>query len=118
MDAQKTAITAAEAALSKKAIDIEIIDVSTKVDYAQYLVLCSARVERQVRAIADEIEIRLKKKKVRPLGTEGMQSGSWVLMDYGDVVIHVFHEDAREYYDLDSLWMDAERLSIPPEPEE
>lgn len=111
-DGAKVALQVAEAALDKKALQIEIIDVRGKVDYADYVVVMSGRSDRQVGAIARGIEETMKKGGTRCSSVEGVQHGNWVLMDFGDVVVHVFHEDMRGYYDLESLWMDAARVDF------
>ncbi len=110
-----TALAVARAALEKKAANLEIIDLVGKADYADYLVLMSANSDRHVRAIADEIQDELRKQKVRPLSVEGLTSGTWVLLDYGDVVVHVFQESSRALYDIDGLWLDAARVPVPAE---
>ncbi len=111
--AQDVALAVAEAGLDKKAQGVEIIDVRGKVDYADFVVVMSGRSDRQVQAIARGVEQRLAERGLaRCLGVEGMARGQWVLMDFGDVVVHVFHEDARGYYDLESLWLDAARLAV------
>jgi ribosome-associated protein len=102
----------AEIGLEFKALNIEIIDVRGKVDYSDYVVVMSGRSDRQVNALGRNIEEELlKKHKARCLGVEGMPSGTWLLMDYGDVVVHIFHEDTRGYYDLETLWIDAARVA-------
>jgi len=108
--ARKAALAIAEAGLEKKALNIEIIDVRGKVDYSDYVIVMSGRSDRQVAAIARGVEEATKKVGLRCNGVEGMPVASWVLMDFGDVVVHVFHEDARGYYDLESLWIDAARV--------
>lgn len=110
-----TALAVARAALEKKAANIEIIDLVGKADYADYLVLMSGGSDRHVRALADEIQDQLRKNNVRPLSVEGLSAGSWVLLDYGDVVVHVFQEATRAVYDLDGLWLDAARVPVPDE---
>ncbi len=111
--ARDVALAVAEAGLDKKAQGVEIIDVRGKVDYADFVVVMSGRSDRQVQAIARGVEQRLAERGLaRCLGVEGMARGQWVLMDFGDVVVHVFHEDARGYYDLESLWLDAARLAV------
>ncbi len=111
--ARAAAIAVAEAGLEKKALAVEIIDVRGKVDYADYVVVMSGRSDRQVNAIARGIEEHLKKKlDVRAIGVEGLPQGTWVLMDFGDVIVHVFHEDTRGYYDVESLWIDAARVEV------
>lgn len=110
---RSTALAVAEVALDKKALNIEIIDVRGKVDYADYVVLMSGRSDRQVSALARSIEEELKRKeKIRCSGIEGLGQGSWVLMDFNDVIVHIFHEDMRGYYDLESLWNDAGRVDV------
>jgi ribosome-associated protein len=112
LNEKNLALSIARIALDKQARGIEIIDVSDKVDYADYVMVCSGRSERQARAIAEEIEVELKKKGVMPLGVEGAQQGRWILLDSGSVVVHVLQEDARDYYDIEGLWLDAERLPV------
>jgi len=112
-DARDLAVTIAVAAIEKKAVGIEILDVAGRVDYADFLVLMSGRSDRQVGALAQGIEEAVKKKGKRALSVEGMPHASWVLMDFGDVVVHVFQEDARNLYDIEGLWMDARRLPVP-----
>ena len=117
VEARKIAIAVASAGLDKKASAIEIIDVSGKVDYAELLVLMSGRSDRHVGAIAKGVQEELNKKlKLHPLSVEGMTAGSWVLLDFNDVVVHVFQQEARLYYDLEGLWLDASRLSVPAPP--
>jgi ribosome-associated protein len=111
-DGRKLALLIAEAGLDKKALQAEIIDVRGKVDYADYVVIMSGRSDRQVNAIARGIEEKAKESGYRCLGVEGLPSGSWVLMDFSDVIVHIFHEDTRGYYDLESLWIDAARVSV------
>lgn len=111
--AKRVALAIAEAGLDKKAVNVEIIDVLGKVDYADYLVVMSGRSDRQVAALARGIEEDVEAKtKTKCLGVEGASQGRWVLMDFGDVVVHIFHEDVRGYYDIESLWMDAARVPV------
>ena len=111
--AREQAIEIAIAALEKKAVGLEILDVAGKVDYADFLVIMTGRSDRQVAALAQGIEEALRKKGTRPLAIEGMPHASWVLMDFGDVVVHVFQDDARSLYDIEGLWMDARRIPVP-----
>lgn len=107
------ALRIAEAALDKKARRIEIIDVRGKVDYTDYVVVMSGRSDRQVAAIARGIEEDLKRKYgARCAGVEGLPQANWVLLDFGDVVVHIFHQDTRGYYDLEALWLDADRVEF------
>jgi ribosome-associated protein len=112
-DAQRIAISAAEAGLDKKAGAVEIIDVIGKVDYADYLVLMTGQSDRHVAAIAEAVDAALSKKGFDAISVEGMPSGNWVLIDFVDVVVHVFQESTRSLYDLDGLWMDARRVPVP-----
>jgi ribosome-associated protein len=111
--ARTLAVAIAEIGLEHKALNVEIIDVRGKVDYSDYVVVMSGRSDRQVNALGRHIEDELKQKhKTRCLGVEGMPSGTWLLMDFSDVVVHIFHEDTRGYYDLETLWMDAARVAM------
>jgi ribosome-associated protein len=109
---RKLAIEIAAAAIEKKAVGLEVLDVAGRVDYADFLVLMSGRSDRQVSALADGIEEALRTKGRRPLNVEGKPTGRWVLMDYGDVIVHVFLEDVRPSYDLEGLWEDARRVPL------
>ncbi len=114
---KRIALAIAEAALEKKAVNVTIIDVYGKVDYADYLVVMSGRSDRQVSALARGIAEDVQKATgERCEGIEGATEGSWVLMDFGDVVVHIFHDDVRGYYDLESLWIDAGRVPVPGQP--
>ena len=112
-DAQRMAIAAANAALDKKASDVEIIDVTGKVDYADYLVLLTGQSDRHVASIADAVDHGLSKLGFNAISVEGLPRGEWVLIDFVDVVVHVFQEQTRSLYDLDGLWMDAKRIRVP-----
>lgn len=108
------ALVIADTALDKQALATEIIDVTGKVDYTSYIVICSGRTSRQVEAIATSVEAALTRRDVHPLGVEGREANQWVLMDYGDVIVHVFEDNARGFYDLEGLWIDADRVSLRP----
>ena len=111
--ARERAVMAASAGLEKKAQGIEIVDVSGKVDYADFLVLMTGSSDRHVASIVQSVEDAAKKSKSRPLAVEGMPTAEWVLVDLGDVVVHVFQEGSRSLYDIDGLWMDATRVPLP-----
>ena len=99
--------------LDKKALAIRVIDLTDVVDYCDRLVICSAGASRQVAAIADHIHGVLKKDIKRlPSGVEGRSNEQWVVMDYGDVMVHVFSHDARAYYAFDDLWLEAKSFTI------
>ncbi len=101
-----------QAALGRKALNVVVLDVRGLSSVADFFIICSGRSNRQVSAIADFIQMDLKGKGIRPLSVEGKKEGHWVLLDYGHVVLHVFFEPLREFYDLESLWIDARRLNI------
>ncbi len=115
-EAQRMALAAAAAALDKKAMGVEIIDLAGKVDYADYLVLTTGHADRHVAAIADAVDEALGKLGWHAISIEGLPRGQWVLLDFVDVVVHVFLADTRALYDLDGLWMDANRVSVPAQP--
>ena len=104
--------TATEAAIEKKSFNLVALEVTELTSYADNFLLCSASSERQVGAIADEVERRAKESGRRPLHKEGASRSEWVLLDYGDVVVHIFTEEKRSYYALDGLWGDAPGLDI------
>ena len=99
-----------KAVLGKKAIDLVALDVRKLSSIADVFIICSGRSNRQVSAIAEHIQVDLKKHGIKPLSVEGKKEGHWVLLDYGHVIIHVFYEPVRSFYDLESLWIDAERI--------
>lgn len=99
--------------LEKKANDVLILHVAKLTSVADYLVLCSGESERQVRAIADHIDSELSGQRVPPLSIEGAMTAQWILMDFGDVVVHVFRTDIRDHYGLEKLWSDARRVRLP-----
>jgi ribosome-associated protein len=111
-DAKRIALAAAQAALDKKALEVEIIDVTGKVDYADYLVLMTGQSDRHVASIAESVDDALGKLGWNAISMEGMPRGQWVLIDFVDVVVHVFQETSRALYDLDGLWMDARRVRV------
>lgn len=110
---RKVALLAAQGGLEKKATQVEIIDVSGKVDYADFLVLMTGQSDRNVAAIADSVEGLLAQNGVKAMSVEGLPTANWVLIDFVDVVVHVFQQDSRAIYDLDGLWMDARRVQMP-----
>jgi ribosome-associated protein len=112
-ESRSLALVVAEAALDKKALAVEILDVVGKVDYADFLVLMTGRSARHVDALAQSIEEACKKSRKRALSVEGLPAAVWVLLDFGDVVVHVFQEHARGLYDIEGLWLDARRLPVP-----
>jgi ribosome-associated protein len=102
-----------KAALGKKAIGLVILDVRELTSIADVFIVCSGNSNRQVSAIAEYIQVDLKKQGIKPLSVEGIKEGHWVLLDYGHVIIHVFYEPVRNFYDLEGLWVDAEKIKTP-----
>jgi ribosome-associated protein len=112
-DAHDTALRCVRFALEKKAYDLVLLDVGHQTSLADYFLICTGRSDTQVQAIAQGIEENLARGGVRPLATEGAARGQWVVLDYGDVVVHIFYEPVREFYDLDRLWARAARVELP-----
>ena len=114
IEPEDVATALAKAALEKKAFDLCILDMRGLVDYCDIFVLCSARNRRQVQAIAEFVRQHGKRElRLKPQATEGLEAARWVLVDFGDVVLHVFDEPMRGFYNLDGLWADAPRLEAP-----
>jgi ribosome-associated protein len=113
LDATALARLAATAADAKSGTDIVIIDVGPVLAITDYFVIVSGRNDRQVRTIVDEVEHQIKLAGgTAPVRIEGKSSGRWVLMDYGDVIVHVFLDEARAFYDLERLWRDMARVEV------
>jgi ribosome-associated protein len=106
-EARETALIAAQAAADKLATDVSIVDVSDRLAITDAFVLTSAPNERQVQAIVDAVEERLREHDIKPVRREGMNEGRWVLLDFVDVVVHVQHAEERAYYALERLWKDC-----------
>jgi ribosome-associated protein len=102
-----------EAVTKRKALNLVVLDVHNLTSIADVFMICSGQSNRQVNAIADATIDHLKKHKIRPLSVEGTGEGHWVLLDYGDVIIHIFYEPVREFFDLEGLWVDAKRIETP-----
>lgn len=111
-EAKRIALMVASAGLDKKAVGVDILDVTGKVDYADFLVLMTAQSDRQVAAIAHAVDDTLKMAGVHSVSVEGLPAARWVLIDFVDVVVHVFLEETRALYDLDGLWLDARRIPV------
>ena len=101
------------AAADKKASKIVVIDVGPFLAITGHFLICSAQSDRQIKTIAEEVERKLKEEGRPPVRTEGSAETGWILVDYGDFVVHVFTDEMREYYDLERLWKDAERPELP-----
>ena len=109
------ALIAAKMAIDKKAENVKVLDLSGISGFTDYFVISSGTSDRQVQAIADSVKHALGDEGVRPLATEGYAEGRWVLMDFGDIVVHIFLDALREYYDLETLWSEAQRVRLPSE---
>lgn len=115
-ETRAAALAAASAIDDKKGLDIVLLDVSDLLVITDVFVIAAGTSRRQVLSLAEETELRLKSIDRRPLRREGIEDGQWVLLDYGDVVIHVFDEDTRAYYELERLWGNAPRIQYEPAP--
>ena len=105
-------VASLKAATSKKALDIVLLDLRGLSNITDYFLIISGNSDRHVQGIAEAILENMEKEGHRPLGIEGLSQGRWVLLDYDDVVIHIFYEPVRRYYDLEGLWADAPRLVL------
>jgi ribosome-associated protein len=103
-------------ASEKKAFNIVALDLREVTSFAEFFVIASGSNQRQVQAISDEIDEQLKKQlQMRPIRIEGYSSAEWILLDYGDFIVHIFEQKAREFYDLERLWRDAKKVELPKE---
>jgi ribosome-associated protein len=102
---------AVSAADDRKAVDLKVLHLQKVSDFTDYFLICSGTSERQVQAIADAVQEKLRAGRVRPLHVEGYNRGQWVLLDYGDLVVHVFQEEPRRFYALERLWGDAPEVT-------
>lgn len=110
--AKNIALLGASAASGKKASGIVMLDMRGLTGFTDYFLICTGDTDTQIRTIADAIIGDLKKRKVRALHVEGYEEARWVLLDYGDMVVHIFHPELREFYQLEKLWADAPRKTI------
>ena len=107
------ALECTRAALDHKAYDLVVLEMGPASSIADYFVICSGRSDTQVQAISEAIEESLRRRGERPISVEGLPHGQWVLMDYGDVVVHIFYVPVRGFYDLERLWVRAPRVELP-----
>jgi ribosome-associated protein len=107
------ALECTRAALDRKAYDLVVLETGRLSSIGDYFIICSGRSDTQVQAIAEGVQAHMAARGVRPLSVEGLPHGQWVLMDYGDVVIHIFYVPVREFYDLERLWMRAPHVELP-----
>ena len=113
IDSWDKAVLVSRFALEKKAYDLVVMEVRDLTSIADYFIVCSGRSDRQVQSIAQGIEENLRGMGARPRSVEGAARGQWLLMDFSDVIVHVFYEPVREFYDLEGLWSDAPRAQLP-----
>jgi ribosome-associated protein len=106
------ALAVAQVALDKKAQDVILLEISNVVSYADYFLICSGRSAIQVKAITEAIEQSLKEHGILPLHTEGLTEGRWILLDYDELIVHIFLEETRYFYNLERLWSDVPRITF------
>ncbi len=109
---QKLAELCAQTALDTKGEDVVILDVTGIASFTDYFVIASGRSTRHVQGLAEAIEGEMRSKRIKTSRTEGIREGMWVLLDFGEVVVHIFYHEQREFYDLEGLWHDAPRLEM------
>ncbi len=113
MTTKQIAKTALEAVLDRKGMDVQLLRVTELTSLADYYILCTGTSNTQLRAIADAVEEAMTKTYgLEPKSVEGYRSASWILQDYGSVIVHAFKEDARQFYSLERLWADAEKVDV------
>lgn len=110
----ETLLTVVRAAESKKATDIKILDLREVTSFSDYFVLCTGSNPKQIQAISDEVGSQLIDQGEHPISVEGYNTAEWILVDYGDYLVHVFSEKARSFYDLERLWRHGKTIAIPP----
>lgn len=115
-DLDETVKLALSCASEKKAFDMVALDLREIASFTEFFIICSGANQRQVQAISDEINEQLKKQlKSKAIRIEGYNAAEWILLDYGDFVVHIFEKEARDFYDLQRLWRDARKVQIPSE---
>lgn len=112
LESREKALEVARVAFDKKAKDILILDLKGLTIIADYFVICSGESTTHVRAIAEGVKERLNRAGISPRGIEGLNYSRWVLMDYGDVILHIFEEGTRSFYELEKLWLDAQVIPL------
>lgn len=116
-DAPPTWLIAARAAESRKALDVRVLDLREITSFADFFLVCSGSNQRQIQAVSDGVGEEMKKHGETPVSWEGYSNAEWVLMDYGDLIVHIFSEKSRTYYDLERLWRHAKNVPIPADAE-
>jgi ribosome-associated protein len=113
IDGREHALLCVRFALERKAYDLVLMQVGELTSLADYFLVCTGRSDTQVQAITQSLDENLGRLGIRPLAIEGYARGQWVVVDYGDVVVHIFYEPLREFYDLERLWARAPRVHLP-----
>ena len=111
-DFQKKFRCCIQAALDKKAEDLVVLEVAKFSSFTDYFIICHGHSTRQVKGIARHIEEKVGEAGFEPLGVEGYNEGKWILMDYNDIIVHIFQKPIRDFYDLERLWIEAPRIEI------
>jgi ribosome-associated protein len=112
LDTENAVMIAARAATDKKATDLVVLDLREVASFTEYFLICSGASTRQVQAVSNAVEEALLQSAKRPLHIEGYSSAEWILLDYGDFIVHVFGQASRRFYDLERLWRDAPRVEV------
>jgi ribosome-associated protein len=112
LETESAVMIAARAATEKKATDLAVLDLREVASFTEYFLICTGASKRQVQAISNSVEESLLESAKRPLHIEGYSSAEWILLDYGDFIVHVFSQASRRFYDLERLWRDAPRIEV------
>jgi ribosome-associated protein len=112
LEPEEAVMIAAHAAGEKKAEDLVLLDLREVASFTEFFLICNGANPKQVQAISDSIEDQLRRNAKRPLHIEGYASAEWILLDYGDFIVHIFNSVARRFYDLERLWRDAKRKEV------
>lgn len=116
MNSKEKAVLCAAYALEKKALNVRILQVGELSSITDFLLIASGTSDRQVEAIVESVRLGLKTNhQISPIAVEGVKEGRWALLDYGDVMVHIFQEPVREFYDLEGLWSEAPEIEVPEE---
>ena len=113
IDERPNWLVAVRAAEAKKATNIKVLDLREVTSFTDFFVICNGSNPKQIQAISDEIQMQLKARREYASGIEGYETGEWILGDYVDLIVHVFNEKTREFYDLDRLWRDGKEVEVP-----
>jgi ribosome-associated protein len=112
LTSKEKALFAIDAALDKKALEPVLLEVTSQASYTDYILILSGNSDRHVQTIADSVVEAFARHRRQPIGSEGQREGQWALIDFGDLVVHVFYHPLRDFYDLEGLWCDAPRVEL------